>query len=97
MYFEVFLEILLAFFALFGVFSLIKLASAIWFGYDNVRVVVEVDSRDSVCNIDEYISEARELCIMRGGRELAVMIRREFYDEELVKKLERKRIKYYII
>ena len=97
MYFKVFLEILVAFFALFGVYSLVKLMSVVWFGYDNVRVVVEVDGRDAVQNIDEYLHEARDLCLMRGGRELAVVIRKELFDEKLAEKLDKKRIKYYVI
>lgn len=97
MYFEVFLKILVAFFALFGFFSLVKLIWCVWFGYDNVRVTVEIDSRDTVENIDEYLSEARTLCRIRGGSDLAVMIRKEFYDEKLVKKLEKRKLRYYVI
>ena len=97
MYFEVFFEILVALFALFGFFSLVKLIGAVWFGYDNIRVALEVDSKDSVENIEEYIAEAKELCLMRGGRQIAVIIRREYFDELLIKKLEKSRVKYYVV
>ncbi len=97
MYFEVFFEILVALFAIFGFFSLVKLICAIWFGYDNVRVALEIDSRDSAENVEEYIAEARELCLMRGGRELAVIVQGEFFDEELAKKLQKRRVKYYVV
>ena len=97
MYFEVFFQILLALFALFGFFSLVKLIGAMWFGYDNIRVALEIDSKDSAENIEEYIAEARELCLMRGGRQIAVIVRREYFDDTLIKKLEKGRIKYYVI
>lgn len=97
MYFEVFFEILVALFALFGFFCLIKLIGVIWFGYDNVRVALEVDSRDSAENIDEYIAEAKELCLVRGGRQIAVIVGREYFDEALSKRLEKGRVKYYVV
>ena len=97
MYFEVFFQILVALFALFGFFSLIKIVWSVWFGYDNVRVALEVDSRDSAENIEEYIAEAKELCLMRGGRQIAVIVRREYFNEILIKKLEKSRVKYYVV
>lgn len=97
MYFEVFLEIIVAIFAVFGLFCLIKLVDVIWFGCDNVRVTVEVDTPDTAEYICDFLKEAENTCLVWGGREIAVLVRSEFADEKLLKKLEQKRVKYYII
>lgn len=97
MCFEVFLKIFVAVFSLFGAFCLIRLAIVTWFGYDNVRAAIEVDSAQTAENIDEYIKEAESICLLRGGGRIAVIIRRELYDEKLVKRLERRKIKIYVV
>ena len=97
MYFEVFLKIFVGLFAVFGFYCLIKLVSVTWFGYENIRVTVEVDSPDACANINEYLKEAEDFCFVCGGRSIAVLINREYSNERLIKKLERKNIKYYII
>lgn len=97
MYFEAFLEIILAFFAVFGVYSLCKFVLAVILGYDNIRIVLEVDTQEVADNIDAYLKEARENCLALFGKKIAVIVRREFLSERLVRKLERKQIKYYVI
>lgn len=97
MYFEVFLKIFVGIFAVFGFFCLVKLVGVTWFGYDNVRVTIDIDSPDTVENINSYLNEAENLCLVCGGGEVAVLVRHEYSDEKLLKKLERRNIKYYII
>lgn len=97
MYFEVFLKIFVGIFAVFGLYCLIKLVGVTWFGYDNIRVTVDVDSRDTAENINEFLKEAEDFCLVCGGGEVAVLIRSQFNDEKLVRKLERRNIKYYVI
>ena len=97
MYFEVFLKIFVGIFAVFGFFCLVKLVGVTWFGYDNVRVTIDIDSPDTVENINSYLNEAENLCLVCGGGEVVVLVRNEYSDEKLLKKLERRNIKYYII
>ena len=97
MYFEVFLKIFVCLFAIFGFYCLVKLVGVTWFGYDNVRVTIEVDSRETAANINAYIKEAEEFCLACGGRKIAVIVKKEFGDEKLLKKLERRNIRYYVI
>ena len=97
MYFKVFLEIIVAIFAFFGFFCLIKFIGVIWFGYDNVRVALEVDTRETAENIEEFLKEAETTCLAWGGREIAVLVKSEYADERFLKKLERRHVKYYII
>ena len=97
MCFEVFLKIFVALFAVFGFYCFVKLISLTCFGYDNVRVTIDVDSVDTVENINDYLKEAENFCLVCGGGKVAVLIRREFSDEKLIRKLDRRKIKYYII
>ena len=97
MYFEVFLKIFVGIFAIFGFYCLVKLVMVTLFGYDNIRVAVEVDSKDTAANINTFLKEAEEFCLVCGGREIAVLVKKEFGDEKLLRKLERKNIKYYLI
>lgn len=97
MYFEVFLKIFVGIFAVFGFYCLVKLVGVTWFGYDNIRVTVDVDSPDAVENINAYIKEAEDFCLACGGGEIAVLVRREYSDEKLLRKLERRNIKYYVV
>ena len=97
MYFEVFLKIFVGIFSIFGFCCLVKLVGVTWFGYENVRVTIDVDSLDTAENINLYLKEAEDFCLVCGGREIAVLVRKEFNSEKLLRKLERRNIKYYII
>lgn len=97
MYFEVFLKIILAFFAVFGMYSLFKFVFTAVLGYENIRIVIEVDTQEVADNIEAYLREARENCLALFGKQIAVIIRREYLNEKLEKKLERRHIKYYVI
>ena len=97
MCFEVFLEILVGVFAFFGAFCLVKLLGIIWFGYDNVQISVEIDSPDSVKNIEKYIREADVTCLALGGREIVVLVKREYLNDELIEIFEKKNLKYYVV
>lgn len=97
MYFEAFLEIILALFAVYGVYSLYRFVFSVILGYDNIRIVLEVDTKEVADNIDAYLKEARENCLALFGKQVAVIIRRDLLSEGLIKKLDRKRIKYYVI
>ncbi len=97
MYFEVFLKIIVAFFAVFGIYSLCNFVFTTFLGYDNIRIVLEVDTQEVADNIERYLSEARENCLALCGKQIAVIIRREYLNEKLIKKLDRRHIKYYVI
>lgn len=97
MYFEVFFKIFVGAFAVFGFCCLVKFVGATWFGYDNIRVALEVDSEDTSKNINEYLKEAETMCLACGGGKIAVLVRKEYNSEKLLRKLERRNVKYYII
>ena len=88
MYFEAFLKIILAFFSVFGIYSVFKFIFTAVLGYENIRIVLEVDTQEVADNIEAYLREARENCLALCGKQIAVIIRREYLSERLVKKLE---------
>ena len=96
MYFEVFLEIFVASFALFGFFSLLKLLWIVFFGYDNLKVCVEVDTPETAENIDLFLKEAKSTCLAIGGRGIFVVVEKKYCSEELVNKLEENKIRYTV-
>ena len=97
MYFEVFLEILIAVFAFLGIFCFVKIFGIVFFGYDNILVAVEIDSPDSLQNIEKYVREADMTCLAVGGRDIIVIVKQEYFNENLANELEDKNLKYYVV
>lgn len=96
MYFEVFLEIVIAAFAVFGLFSLVELIGETYFRSDSVVLAVEVDSEQVAREFALYVKEAREALFLRGKSEVIVIIKKEFATEETLSWLERKKIRYVL-
>ena len=96
MYFEVFLEIVIAAFAVFGLFSLVELIGETYFRSDCLVLAVEVDSEQVARELSSYLKEAREAFVLRGNSEVLVVIKRELATAELLAWLERKRIRYLL-
>lgn len=96
MYFEVFLEIVIAAFAVFGLFSLVELIGETYFRSDSVVLAVEVDSEQVARELALYVKEAREAFFLRGKSEVIVIIKNEFATEETLSWLERKKIRYVL-
>lgn len=96
MCFEVVLQILVALFAVFGVYSLIALIGETWFGSDNIAVSVEVDTNEAAINLEDYLREAKRRPLSHSGG-VTVLIRREYATEALMRKLGRRHIRYFVI
>lgn len=96
MCFEVVLPIIVALFAVFGVYSLLALIGETWFGSDNIAVSVEVDTSEVASNLEGYLREARRRPLSHSGG-VTVLIRREYATQALTRKLRRQHIRYYII
>ncbi len=96
MYFEVFLEIVVAAFAVFGLFCLVDLVGERLFGSDNLVLAVEVDEEYVAQELDLYLREAQNACFRRGGREIVVILKERFATEETLLRLKRKKIRYII-
>ena len=96
MCFEVVLPIIVALFAVFGVYSLLALIGETWFGSDNIAVSVEVDTSEVASNLEGYLREARRRPLSHSGG-VTVLIRREHATQALTRMLRRRHIRYYIV
>lgn len=95
MCFEVILQIILSLFAVFGFCSFLALIEETWFMSDNVTVCVTVDTKDAADDIEGYLREAGKVPLSRGG--VTVLVERRFAEEPLLKKLKRRRLRYFVI
>ncbi len=96
MYFEVFLEILIAAFAVFGLFSLVVLAGERLFGSDELILAIEVNEAYVAKELESYVKEARGSCFLRGRSEIVVILKKEFATDEMLLWLKQKKIRYIL-
>ena len=96
MCFEVVFPIIVAFFAVFGLYSLICRIGETWFTSDNITVCIEVDTAEVSTEIDRYLKEAGRIPIAHGGQ-ITVLVRPEYADEALLRKLRRRHIRCFVL
>lgn len=96
MCFEVILQTTVAFFAVFGVFSLFLLIGETWFVSDNISVNLAVDTSEVANDITLYLREASRKTLAKGNG-VTVLVSREYAKEPLIRYLKRKHIRYYIV
>lgn len=96
MCFEVILPIIIAIFAVFGGGSLLFFIWETWFVSDNISIFVEVDTDEVAKHIALYLHEAGRLPAAKGNG-VAVLLRREYAEESLVRYLKRRKVRYYIV
>ena len=97
MYFEVFLKVTIAIFAVFGVYSLMMLISEYACRSQNIVISVEVDCREVAENIEQYLSEAEKLFFLRSGSDITVILQNQYATAETLEKIEHRNIRYYVI
>ena len=96
MCFEVILQIIVAAFAVFGICSLFWLIEETWFVSDNLSVSLEVDTEEVAQNIASYLKAAERRPLANGTR-VTVLVRRRHANEQLLRFLKRRNIRYYIV
>lgn len=96
MCFEVIFPIIVAFFAVFGAFSLFLLIRETWFVSDNISVNLAVDTGEVAGDIAQYLREARRSPLAKGNG-VTVLVYREYAKEPLIRYLKRNHIRYYIV
>ena len=94
---EIFLEILTAVFAVFGLYAFASALSLLIFEDDNIGQMLLVDSAEVASGIELYLSEARGVCVWLGGKRLTVIIEAPYATPELLEILNKKRIPYEIV
>ena len=97
MYFEVFLKVTIAIFAVFGVYSLMILISECVCRSQNIVISVEVDSKETAENVEHYLNEAEKLFFLRSGSEITVVLQKQYATVETLEKIEQRNLRYYIV
>ena len=96
MCFEVVLQIVVAIFAVFGLFSAMTFIGETWFEADNVTICFEVDTKEALAEIDGNIRRLRRKPLGRGNQ-ITILVHRSFATEDLLRKLRRQHVRYYLI
>ena len=94
---EIFLEILMAVFAVFGVYAFAHALGALVFGNARICTMLLVDSVTVASEIELYICEAQSACLWLGNHRLLAVIRQPYVTPELLRILKEKRIPYEIV
>ena len=96
MCFEVILPIVVALFAVFGLFCLFSLIGDTWYGSDNISVCLLVDTVEVADHLDVYLREASRKPLSRGGG-ITVLIQKRFANEHLLRKIRERSLCYYVL
>ena len=94
---EIFLEILVAVFSIFGLYAFAHALLALIFSNDNVRPMLLVDSAAVASEIETYLADAEYACFLMSSRKLSAVIREPYATPELLGILNQKRIPYEIV
>jgi hypothetical protein len=94
---EIFLEILVAVFSVFGLYAFAHALGALIFKNENVRAMLLVDSAMVAREIRTYLDDAENACFLMGRRKLSAVIREPYATPELLGILNQKRIPYEIV
>ena len=97
MYFEVFLEIVLVSFAVFGLFSFVILMGELCFGSDEMLLAIRVEEAHVADMLELYVREARRSWFRRADRRLLVIIGASFATKERLAWLDEEKIEYLIV
>ncbi len=97
MYFEVFLEIVLVSFAVFGLFSLVILIGEVCFGSEDLVLALRVKDQHVAEMLECYVREAKGSWFRRRSRRLLVIIDQSLATEERLAWLAEKNIEYFIV
>ena len=95
MCFEVFFQILIAAFAVFGVYALLAFVRMTWFVSDNILVCVDVDTDETARELFAYLAEAQGLPLARGNGVL-VLLRRAYATDEMKEMLMSRHIRFCV-
>ena len=85
MQYEVVLEIIVAIFAVYGIYSAVRVVAEAFFRSKNIVVALEIKTNEDASELDYLLSEAREAFTVRGarGRIIVLLSRRFEYDSEV--------------
>lgn len=94
---DILLKILMAVFAVFGLYAFAHALGGLCFRNDRIRLMILVDCASVAEQIDFYIEEAKNARFMLESRNICVVIMEKYATDELLQTLKRKRISWAIV
>ena len=96
MCFEVFFQILIAAFAVFGLYALLAFVRMTWFVSNKIMVCVDVDTAEAAKELLTYLAEAQEVPFA-GKNGILVLLKRTYATDEIMEKLRRYRVRFFVV
>ena len=96
MCFEVFFQILIAAFAVFGLYALLAFVRMTWFVSNKIMVCVDVDTAEAAKELLTYLAESQKVPFARKNGVL-VLLRRTYATDEIMEKLRRYRVRFFVV
>jgi hypothetical protein len=91
-------EVILAIFAVFGVYSAARLIMQKFFSDKRIFLAIEIKTKDDVLIAEGLIKEALGIYYLTASERIAVLVAKELSEEETVlAAIERYGVEYYII
>ena len=98
MVFETIFDILIAFFALFGLYTAIRLVFVLFFAPKGIGVALFIGNEKDAGNVDILLLAAKENFYARGRGNLVVLVDRSLAENAvLLEKLQRKHAKIHVV
>lgn len=94
---EIFLEILMAVFAVFGLYAFAHALGTLALGNDRIATMLLIDSAAVASEIEMYVFEAQSNGFWLGGHRTIAVIRQPYATPELLEILNKKGIPYEIV
>ncbi len=98
MYFMIAAEVILAMFAVFGVYSAARLIMQKFFSDKRIFLAIEIKTKDDARCAEGLIKEALGIYYLSSSERIGVILARELSENaELIEAIERYGVEYYII
>ena len=96
MCFEVFFQILIAAFAVFGLYAIFAFVRMTWFVSDNISVCIEVDTEEVARALAAYLDEAKRQPLARGNG-VFVLLPRAYATREMMESMRQSGIRFCVV
>ena len=93
---EIILKILIAVFAVFGLYAFAHLLGELLFKNDRLKLAILVDSSLVAEQIDFYIEEAKNACFFFNNMEICAVIMEKYATDGFLQALEKRGISWEI-
>lgn len=98
MYFEVIFKVILALFAVFGIYSLICIIAQSSFSGTNICVALEIRSIEDILELDVYLEEASSLCFLKNTSRVLILLGKDLSENaEAVESIKEKHLDFVIV